>query len=104
MQSYLDSLILLGVPAALIIPLAVQGMKGLGMPVKFAPWASLGWGLVVMVMIHVVKTYPDYTWLVTIILGTLLLGFGGSGLYDAGRALKTALLGQPMPSTDPPAK
>ena len=47
MQNFLNGITLLGIPAVVLVPVLVQGMKMLGLPVRWAGVAALAAGMAV---------------------------------------------------------
>ena len=92
MQEFAQSLTLLGIPLLILIPFIVEGMKsGLGMPARFGVWASLAWAIVLLGLAQALKEWPELTPFATIIVGTLVIGLGGSGLFDFAKAAAGAI-------------
>lgn len=88
MENFLNGLVLLGVPAMVIVPLLVQGLKSLGLPVRWAGVAALVSGLLVAGLVEAVQAWPSVTPLVRFLVAGLLLGFAASGSYSQYKSVK----------------
>ncbi|HEX8599124.1 MAG TPA: hypothetical protein VF952_11485 [Chloroflexia bacterium] len=87
MDNFLNGLTLLGIPAVVIVPLLVQGLKALGLPGRWAGVAALMVGLAVAGMIEAVSVWPGVTPVVRFIVAGLLLGLASSGSYSQFRSI-----------------
>jgi hypothetical protein len=82
---FADGIVLLGVPAVILVPLVVEGLKRLGLPVAWAtPAAILVAGLVAF-LAEAVQVWPELAPLVRVLLAAVILGFGASGVYSQAR-------------------
>ena len=88
MENFLNGLTLLGVPAVVLVPLLVQGLKALGLPARWAGVAALLAGLAVAGMIEAVSAWPGVTPVVRIIVVGLLLGLASSGTYSQFKSIR----------------
>lgn len=88
MENFLNGLTLLGIPAVVIVPLVLQGMKVLGMPPRLAGVAALIAGLLVAGLIEAVQAWPSVTPFVRFLVAGLLLGLASSGSYSQYRSVK----------------
>lgn len=88
MENFLNGLTLLGIPAVILVPLLVQGLKALGLPGRWAGVAALVSGIAVAGMIEAVQAWPSVTPLVRFIVAGLLLGLASSGTYSQFRSIK----------------
>lgn len=91
MDNFVNGLTLLGIPAVVIVPLALQGLKALGMPGRMAGWAALFAGLAVAGMIEAVQAWPSVTPFVRFMVAGLLLGLASSGSYSQYKSIKEQL-------------
>ena len=87
MDNFLNGLTLLGIPAVVIVPLVVQGLKALGLPSRWAGVAALLAGLAVAGMIEAVSAWPGVTPVVRFVVAGLLLGLAASGSYSQFRSI-----------------
>lgn len=75
--------IIAGIPALFAIPLLVAGLKSLGMPVKYAPLASILLGVGWMLAAQVIAAWPNVAgWLTAFVIGPLV-GLAATGGYSA---------------------
>ena len=88
MDNFLNGLTLLGIPALLLVPLIVQGLKALGLPNRWAGAAAILVGLLVAALIEAVAAWPAITPLVRVLIAGILLGLAASGSYSQYRALR----------------
>ncbi len=88
MENFLNGLVLLGIPAVVVVPLLVQGLKALGLPSRYAGVAALAVGLAVAGMIEAVQAWPSVTPFVRFLVAGLLLGLASSGSYSQYRSIK----------------
>jgi hypothetical protein len=88
MENFLNGLSLLGIPAVVIVPVLVQGLKALGLPVRWAGVAALLAGLAVAGMIEAVSAWPGVTPIVRFVVAGLLLGLASSGSYSQFKSMR----------------
>jgi hypothetical protein len=88
MENFLNGLTLLGVPAVVLVPVLVQGLKALGLPARWAGVAALVVGLAVAGMIEAVSAWPGVAPVVRFIVAGLLLGLASSGSYSQFKSIK----------------
>lgn len=84
-SDFANGIVLLGVPAVVIVPLIVEGLKRLGMPVQWATPAAILAGGIIATLVEVVAIWPQVTPAVRVMLAALILGFGASGAYSQAR-------------------
>ena len=82
MSNFLDGITLLGIPAVILVPLLVQGMKALGLPVRWAGLGAIGVGLLVAGLAAAVDAWPDVTPVVRSVIAGVLLGLASMGVYS----------------------
>ncbi|MDI3340860.1 MAG: hypothetical protein QJR03_10035 [Sphaerobacter sp.] len=85
-SDFANGIVLLGVPAVVLVPLVVEGLKRLGLPVRWATLAAMIAGALVAALAEVVEVWPAITPAVRVLLAAILLGFGASGVYSQARA------------------
>lgn len=88
MENFLNGLTLLGIPAVVIVPMLVAGLKALGLPGRWAGVAALLAGLVVAGMIEAVSAWPGVTPIVRFVVAGLLLGLASSGSYSQFKSMR----------------
>jgi hypothetical protein len=88
MENFLNGLTLLGIPAVVLVPMLVQGLKALGLPGRWAGVAALLAGLAVAAMVEAVSAWPGVTPVVRFIVAGLLLGLASSGSYSQLKSLR----------------
>lgn len=84
-SDFANGIVLLGVPAVVLVPLVVEGLKRLGLPVRYATLAAVVAGALVAALAEAVTIWPQTTALVRIALAAVVLGFGASGVYAQAR-------------------
>jgi hypothetical protein len=87
-ENFLNGLTLLGIPAVVLVPVLVQGLKALGLPVRWAGVAALLAGLAVAGMVEAVSAWPGVTPVVRFIVAGLLLGLAASGSYSQFKSMR----------------
>lgn len=85
MDNFLNGITLLGIPAIILVPLLVQGMKTLGLPVRWAGVAALLAGLVVAGLAEAVEVWPAAVPWVRFAVAGILLGLASVGTYSQYR-------------------
>jgi hypothetical protein len=85
MENFLNGIVLLGIPAVILVPMIVQGIKTLGLPDKWAGVAALMVGLLVAGLAEAVNEWPVVTPLVRFVVAGVLLGFAAAGSYSQYR-------------------
>ena len=88
MENFVNGLTLLGVPAVVLVPVLVQGLKALGLPARWAGVAALLAGLAVAGTVEAVSAWPGVTPLVRFIVAGLLLGLASSGSYSQFKSMR----------------
>ena len=58
MENFLNGIVLLGIPAVILVPVIVQGIKALGLPDRWAGAAALAVGLLVAGLAEAVNSGP----------------------------------------------
>ncbi len=85
MENFLNGLTLLGIPAVVLVPMIVQGLKGLGLPERWAGLSALVIGLAVAGLAEAVEAWPGVTPFARFVVAGLLLGFASVGTYSQYR-------------------
>jgi hypothetical protein len=88
MENFLNGIMLLGIPAVVLVPVIVQGIKSLGLPPRWAGVAALLVGLCVAGLAEAVTEWPAVTPIVRFAIAGVLLGLASSGAYSQYRTLK----------------
>lgn len=82
---FADGIVLLGVPAVVLVPLVVEGLKRLGLPVAWATPAAVVVAGLVAGLAEAVQVWPELASAVRVLLAAVILGFGASGAYSQAR-------------------
>lgn len=82
MENFLNGITLLGIPAVVLVPILVQGLKMLGLPVRWAGVAALVAGLAVAGLAEAVTVWPTVTPFVRFVIAGILLGLASVGIYS----------------------
>ncbi len=82
---FADGIVLLGVPAVILVPLVVEGLKRLGLPVGWATPAAVIVAGLVAGLAEAVQVWPELAPAVRVLLAAVILGFGASGVYSQAR-------------------
>ena len=85
MENFLNGIVLLGIPAVILVPVIVQGIKALGLPDRWAGVAALAVGLLVAGLAEAVNEWPVVTPFVRFVVAGVLLGFAAAGSYSQYR-------------------
>jgi len=85
MENFLNGITLLGIPAMVLVPVLLQGLKELGLPVRWAGPAALVIGLVVAGLAEAVEAWPGVTPFARFVVAGLLLGLASVGTYSQYR-------------------
>ena len=93
---FANGIVLLGVPAVLLVPLVVEGLKRLGMPVAWATPAAVVVGGLVALLAETLRIWPETEPVVRVVLAAVVLGFGASGVYSQAHGRRST---PPGPST-----
>ena len=88
MDSFANGIVLLGVPAAVLVPLVVEGLKRLGLPTRWATPAAMLTGGLVAALAQAVDAWPRLDPLVRIVLAAVVFGFAASGAYSQAAQLR----------------
>ena len=88
MDNFLNGITLLGIPAIVLVPVIVQGIKALGLPAKWAGIVALVVGLAVAGLAEAVNAWPNVTPLVRFVVAGVLLGFAAAGSYSQYKVFK----------------
>jgi hypothetical protein len=82
MENFLNGITLLGIPALVLVPLVVQALKMLGLPVRWAGAASIVAGLAVAALAQAVTAWPAVAPFARVLVAGLLLGLSSAGAYS----------------------
>ena len=85
MENFLNGITLLGIPAMVLVPVLVSGMRMLGLPVRWAGVAALAAGLAVAALAEAVQAWPSVTPWVRFLVAGVLLGLASVGAYSQYR-------------------
>jgi hypothetical protein len=88
MDNFLNGITLLGIPAVILVPVIVQGIKALGLPVRWAGIAALIVGLTVAGLAEIVTAWPSITPFVRFVVAGVLLGLAAAGSYSQYKVFK----------------
>jgi hypothetical protein len=88
MESFADGIVLLGVPAVMLVPLIVEGLKRAGLPNRWSTLAAVAVSALVAALAEAVDVWPATGPLVRVVLASLILGFGASGVYSQARSVR----------------
>jgi hypothetical protein len=88
MNNFLDGITLLGIPAVVLVPFLVEGLKMLGLPAKWAGLAALAAGFAVAGMAEAVTAWPQVLPIVRFLVAGTLLGLASSGAYSQFKVIK----------------
>jgi hypothetical protein len=97
-DGFANGVVLLGVPAALLVPLVVEGLKRLGLPTRWATPAAVLAGGVVAALAEAVDIWPALDPLVRVLLAAVIFGFAASGVYS--QAAQRRGDGRPAPGNE----
>lgn len=77
-----ETILIAGVPIAVIVTALVELAKRLGVPSKWAPVVSIGFGVLIAVMAVATDTWPTIRpWWEAVVAG-VLIGLTASGIYS----------------------
>jgi hypothetical protein len=82
MDDFINAITLLGIPAMVLVPVLVEGLKALGLPARWAGMTAVMVGLAVAGLAEAVNAWPAVTPFVRFIVAGLLLGFASAGVYS----------------------
>ena len=88
MENFANGISLLGVPAVLLVPLVVEGLKRLGLDSRWATPAAIVAGGVVAALAEAVDAWPVLDPAVRVVLAAVVFGFGASGVYSQATRLR----------------
>lgn len=87
-SDFANGIVLLGVPAVVLVPLLVEGLKRLGMPSQWATPAAVVAGALIAALAEALAIWPEIAPGVRILLAAIVLGFGASGVYSQTRVYR----------------
>jgi hypothetical protein len=82
MDDFINAITLLGIPAIVLVPVLVEGLKAMGLPARWAGLAAVVVGLAVAGLAEAVNAWPAVTPFVRFLVAGLLLGFASAGVYS----------------------
>jgi len=85
MENFLNGITLLGIPAVVLVPVIVQGLKALGLPERWAGPSAIIIGLAVAGIAEAVEAWPGVAPLARFIVAGILLGLASVGTYSQYR-------------------
>lgn len=85
MEDFASGIVLLGVPVVVLVPLVVEGLKRLGMPIGWATPAAVIVSALLATSVELVGRWPELSPFVRVVLAAIILGFGSSGVYSQAR-------------------
>jgi hypothetical protein len=88
MENFLNGITLLGIPAVILVPVIVQGIKALGLPARWAGIAALVVGLAVAGLAEIVTAWPSVMPFVRFVVAGVLLGLAAAGSYSQYKVFK----------------
>ena len=81
----MGDLVIVGVPAAGLVVMVVQGFKMLGLADRFAPWAALAVSVAVAALMALVRFLPASEGVVYHLVAATVIWLMATGIYHAGR-------------------
>lgn len=87
MENFANGVTLLGVPAVLLVPLVVEGLKRLGLATRWATPAAILTSGVVAALAQALQIWPALDPPVQVIVAAVVFGFGASGVYSQASRL-----------------
>lgn len=88
LDNFANGITLLGIPAAVLLPVLVEALKRLGLPVRWTlPAAILGGGLIAL-LAESVAAWPQLESPVRMLVAAIVLGTAASGAYSQGKMLR----------------
>ncbi len=88
MENFLNGITLLGMPAVILVPVIVQGLKSLGLSSRWAGLVAVAAGLLVAGLAEAITAWPTITPVVRFVIAGFLLGLASSGAYSQYRVFK----------------
>jgi len=85
MENFLNGVTLLGIPALVLVPVIVQGLKDLGLPARWAGVAALAIGFAVAGLAEAVEAWPSVAPWARFVVAGVLLGLASVGTYSQYR-------------------
>lgn len=85
MESFANGILLLGVPAVVLVPLVVEGLKRMGLPVAWATPAAVAVAALVAALAELLAIWPQLGPVARVLLAAVIVGFGASGVYSQAR-------------------
>lgn len=97
--NFVNGFSLVGIPAIVLLPFLLEGLKRLGMPTHWTGFVAVGLGLLIALLIGVVEEWPVLeVWVRRAVFG-LLLGLAVPGLYSQVQLFRK---GNPLEPPTPP--
>lgn len=80
--NFLNGFSLVGIPAVIIFPFLIQGLKKLGLPVQWTGVASLVLAGLLAAGIYSIQTWPQTEPWIKLVVFSILLALSAPGLYS----------------------
>lgn len=78
----LTGLTIVGIPIIIFLPAAIQLLKQIGMPTSWTGAAAAVLGILTAFAVQAVKTWPDISpWIGVVVMG-IIMGLAANGLYS----------------------
>ena len=90
LDNFANGITLLEIPAAVILPLLVEMLKRLGLPVKWTLPAAVAGGGLIALLAESVSAWPQLEAPVRVLLAAVILGMAASGAYSQGKLFGTS--------------
>lgn len=84
--NFADGIALLGVPAVVLVPLVVEGLKRLGLPSRWATAAAIVAGMMIAGGVEMIEVWPRTLPIVRVLVSGIVLSFGASGVYSRAKS------------------
>ncbi len=85
MDSFANGITLLGIPAVVLVPVIVEGLKKAGMPVSYSIFAAIGAAFLVAALAEALNIWPEAAPVVRVFTATIVVGFAAAGVYSQGK-------------------
>lgn len=82
-----DEVLILGVPAMVLVPVVVEWLKAVGLPVRWAGVASVVTAGALATLGEAVVEWPRLAPVGRVVLAAILVGMAGSGAYSQARVV-----------------
>jgi ABC-type iron transport system FetAB permease component len=82
-----ETLVLMGVPVAVLTTLVVEALKRAGLDSRWAPWSAVGTAMVLAALAELVVREAWLAPVARVVVAGLVLGLASSGSYSWARQL-----------------